>query len=166
MKHVAQRYAQHVNRRHGRNGTLWAGRFRSCLVDEDAYLLACQRYIELNPVRAGMVRHPRDYAWSSYRSNAEGKASALLIPHERYEALARTPSARRLAYRELFRAPLGAETLDAIRLATNGGFVLGAPAFQAAVARRLGRRVSRGRPGRPPKSATAAPATTRKRASS
>src|SRR4051812_23176241 len=68
MKHLGQRYVQHVNRAYGRSGTLWEGRFRSCLTQSEDYLLACQRYIELNPVRAGMVRHPRDYRWSSYHA--------------------------------------------------------------------------------------------------
>src|SRR5271165_6570053 len=66
MKHLGQRYAQHVNRTYRRSGTLWEGRFRSCLTQSEHYLLACQRYVELNPVRAGMVRDPGDYAWSSH----------------------------------------------------------------------------------------------------
>ncbi len=149
MKHLAQAYAQYVNRRYRRSGTLWEGRFRSCLIDSEGYLLACSRYIELNPVRAGMVRHPRDYPWSSYRCNAAGRADARIAPHECYLALAREPAARREAYRALCRAGLDEETLDEIRLATNGGFVLGNRRFQDEVARMLGRRVTRGKPGRP-----------------
>ena len=95
MKNVAQRYAQHVNRTDRQSGTLWEGRFRSCLVDSDAYLLACYRYVELNPVRANMVRHARDYRWSSYRANAEDKADPRVTPHERYLALGRGAAARR-----------------------------------------------------------------------
>src|SRR5688500_13119076 len=68
MKNVAQRYAQYVNRWHERTGALWEGRFKARVVTDDAYLLACHRYIELNPVRAGMVAHPSEYAWSSYRA--------------------------------------------------------------------------------------------------
>jgi putative transposase len=149
MKHLAQAYAQYVNRRYRRSGTLWEGRFRSCLTDSEGYLLACSRYIELNPVRAGMVRHPRDYPWSSYRCNAEGRADGRITPHECYLALAGDPAARRGAYRALCRAGLDAQTLDEIRLAANGGFVLGNRLFQDEVARRLGRRVTRGKPGRP-----------------
>ncbi|HQX06037.1 MAG TPA: transposase [Zoogloea sp.] len=81
MKSLGQRYFQYVNRTYQRSGTLWEGRYRSCPVDQDAYLLACQRYIELNPVRAGMVRHPADCPWSSYRANAEGEASPLIQVH-------------------------------------------------------------------------------------
>ena len=150
MKHLAQVYAQYVNRRYRRSGTLWEGRFRSCLVDSEAYLLACACYIELNPVRASMVRHPRDYPWSSYRANAEGRAEARLTPHPSYLALARSPANQREAYREFFRAGLADEMLEEIRLATNGGFALGNRRFQEEVAAMLGRRVTRGTPGRPP----------------
>jgi putative transposase len=82
MKNLGQRYVQYINRTYRRSGTLWEGRFRSCLVQSESYLLACYRYIELNPVRENMVRHPREYRWSSYRSNAEGKTDALIAPHE------------------------------------------------------------------------------------
>ena len=84
MKHLGQRYVQYVNRTYRRSGTLWEGRFRSCLVGEEEYLLGCQRYIELNPVRAGMVEHPGEYRWSSYRCNAQGSANALIRPHPLY----------------------------------------------------------------------------------
>jgi putative transposase len=151
MKHLAQCYAQHVNRTYRQSGTLWEGRFRSCLIDSEHYLLACYRYIELNPVRAKMVRHPRDYAWSSYRANAESKVDSRLKPHERYLALGRNGAARQRAYRALCRELLDAEALEEIRLATNGGFVLGDRRFQAEIARALGRRVTRGKPGRPRK---------------
>src|SRR5713101_6710255 len=125
MKHLGQRYVQYVNRSYRRSGTLWEGRFRSCLVQSEHYLLACARYIELNPVRAAMVSHPRQYPWSSYRINAEGKASNLIVPHDQYRALGRSDRARREAYRALFRARLEAAAVNEIRLATNGGFVLG-----------------------------------------
>ncbi|WP_366514978.1 transposase [Solimonas terrae] len=80
MKALGQRYVQYVNRQYRRSGTLWEGRFRSCLVQQDEYLLSCHRYIELNPVRAGMVSHPGDYPWSSYRANGQGEADALVSP--------------------------------------------------------------------------------------
>ena len=82
MKQLGQRYVQYINRAHQRSGTLWEGRFRSCLTQSEEYLLTCHRYIELNPVRAGMVGHPRAYPWSSYGCNAEGKSDALITPHE------------------------------------------------------------------------------------
>src|SRR5688572_15902363 len=103
-EHLGQRYVQYVNRSYRRSGTLWEGRFRSCLIDSEPYLLACQRYIELNPVRAVMMRHPRQYRWSSYRANAEGKSGDLVTPHDQYLRLGRSAEARREAYRELFHA--------------------------------------------------------------
>jgi len=149
MKHLAQRHVQHVNRTYRRSGTLWEGRFRSALVQSEHYLLACHRYIELNPVRAAMVSHPRQHRWSSYRVNAEGKASDLIAPHDLYRALGRSDEARQSAYRELFREHLPEAVVGEIRGATNGGFVLGTPRFQADMARMLGRRVVAGKPGRP-----------------
>jgi putative transposase len=154
MKHLGQRYVQYVNRTYRRSGTLWEGRFRSCLIDSEPYLLACQRYIELNPVRAAIVRHPRQYRWSSYRVNAEGKASDLVKPHEQYRRLGRSAGARREAYQELYHAALGEVAVDQIRQATNGGFVLGSARFAQQIARMLGRRVERGKPGRPPREKT------------
>jgi putative transposase len=151
MKHLGQRYVQYVNRAYRRSGTLWEGRFRSCLAQEEDYVLACYRYIELNPVRAQMVSHPRHYRWSSYRTNAEGKASEFLVPHAQYCALGRTEAACREAYRLLFRVELDPQTADEIRLATNGNFALGDERFRLQVEAALGCKVSRGKAGRPPK---------------
>ena len=89
MKRLGQRYVQYVNRTYRRSGTLWEGRFRSCLTHEEDYVLRCCRYIELNPVRANMVEHPAAYLWSSYRANAQGEPSTLLTPHPHYRALGR-----------------------------------------------------------------------------
>ena len=149
MKALGQRYVQYVNRTYRRSGTLWEGRFRSCLTQEDAYLLACQRYIELNPVRAGIVTHPAEYPWSSYRANAQGEASELLVQHSLYQALGRSPEVQQLAYRELFRYELDPGMVDAIRQATNGNFALGNSRFAEEIGRVLGRRVVPGISGRP-----------------
>ena len=151
LKHLGQRYVQYVNRSYRRSGTLWEGRFRSCLAREEDYVLACYRYIEMNPVRAEMVRHPRQYRWSSYRANAEGQVSSVVTPHEHYRALARSAEARRVTYRALFKADLEPEVLQEIRAATNGNYALGSRRFQAEVAVMVGRRVTRGKAGRPPK---------------
>ncbi len=149
MKHLGQRYVQYVNRVRKRTGTLWEGRFRSCLAQTENYVLACYRYIELNPVRAGMTRHPRDYPWSSYRANAEGIPNGLRAPHPEYVRLGESSETQRAAYRGLFTDQLDVRLADEIRAATNGGFALGNEHFQAQVSLRLGRRVSKGRPGRP-----------------
>lgn len=143
MKHLGQRYVQFINRTYRRSGTLWEGRFRSSLVQRDGYLLKCQRYIELNPVRAGMVRHPRDYAWSSHRVNAEHQPSTLIVPHQEYVGLGESPQQRASAYRRSFRFELDPADLREIRLAANGGFALGNARFKAEIAEMLGRRVER-----------------------
>ncbi len=114
LKVVGSRYAQYVNLRYGRTGTLWEGRHRSSLVQSEKYLLVCYRYIELNPVRAGMVSHPAEYKWSSYETNAWGKAS-WLAPHEEYIKLGAEYRERQRAYRELFRTSLDAEDLHKVR---------------------------------------------------
>ena len=151
MRLLAQHHSQHVNRTYQRRGTVWEGRFRSSLVDTDRYLLACHVYIEQNPLRAGMVHHARDYPWSSYRANAEGRGDRLLTPHPRYLELDGDPGERRAAYRHLHGAGIDEELLGEIRDATNGGFVLGNARFAAEIAAALGRRVTRGKPGRPRK---------------
>src|ERR1700694_2194333 len=87
MKHMGQLHSQYFNKRYKRTGSLWEGRFRSCLVQSDSYVLACYRYIELNPVRAGMVSSAAQYFWSSYATNAEGRTNGLLQPHPAYESL-------------------------------------------------------------------------------
>src|SRR6185312_8709029 len=94
MRDLGQRYVQYFNRRYGRSGTLWEGRFRSCLVDSARYVLGCYRYIESNPVRAGMVADASAYLWSSYAGNVGARRDALLTPHVEYEALAQGTSAR------------------------------------------------------------------------
>jgi putative transposase len=151
MKALGQRYVQYVNRTYRRSGTLWEGRYRSCLTQEETYLLACQRYIELNPVRAAMVAHPAEYRWSSYRANARGEADALLKPHPLYESLGSDAASRQAAYRELFRYELEPGLVDEIRRATNGNYALGNAGFAAQVTATLGRRAVPGQSGRPRK---------------
>jgi len=151
MKHLGQRYVQYVNKTNRRSGTLWEGRFRSSLVQETGYFLRCHRYIELNPVRANMVSHPRDYRWSSFAANAGLASSRLLTPHGEYLALGRNDDERGAAYRALFRSELDSAQLVAIRSAVNGGFALGNDRFKAQIAEILKRRVECGAPGRPRK---------------
>jgi putative transposase len=145
MKHLGQRYVQYVNRTEGRSGSLWEGRFRSSIVDTDAYLLRCHRYIECNPVRAGMVVDPADYPWSSYRANALGEPNALITPHARYVGLAETTVERRARYLRLFEGEMTNAELARIRDAANGGFALGSPRFIEEMGRLLGRRAGRSR---------------------
>jgi putative transposase len=153
MKLLGQRYVQHVNRLYRRSGTLWEGRFRSCIVQDEAYLLGCSRYIELNPVRARMVAQPAEYRWSSYRANAQGEADGLTEAHPSYTALGRQAQQRQAAYRDLFHNELEPGFVEGIRRATNGNFALGNQRFLAEVTAMLGRRAIPGASGRPRKRA-------------
>lgn len=121
LQYVAAVYSGHVNQRLGRTGTLWGPRFRSAPVATDEYSLACHRYIELNPVRAGLAANPGSYPWSSFHTNALGEASSLLIPHATYLALGTSMDARRAAYRRLFDETLPASVVNDIRLAIRRG---------------------------------------------
>jgi putative transposase len=150
MKGIGQLYSQYVNKRYGRCGHLWEGRFKSCLVQAEHYVLMCYRYIELNPVRACLVQRPDQYAWSSHVANAKGEAVSIVSAHQEYERLGRTPGERQAAYRDLF-GQLQVADLREVRNATNGGYVLGNAAFKATIGRALGRPVQKGAAGRPPR---------------
>jgi putative transposase len=125
MKKLGQCYVQYINRRLGRTGTLWEGRYYSCMVTSDVYVLGCYRYIEANPVRAGMVPAAPDYRWSSYGANAEGHPVEWLRPHPSYEALSDEADRRRGAYRSLCEAPPPERIVDEIRRATRRGVAAG-----------------------------------------
>ena len=109
---------------------MWEGRFKASLVDSDAYLFACMRYIELNPVRASMVNNPGEYRWSSYACNAIGKPDALVQPHPLYIELGKEHEQRQSAYRELFHMRLEADQIIDIRNALNQQLVLGCEGFK------------------------------------
>jgi putative transposase len=143
MKAIGERYVRHFNKAHGRTGTLWEGRFRSSIVDSQSYLFTCQRYIELNPVRAGLVSHPSQYAWSSYPANAEGIDSPIITPHPLFLSLAEQPEERRQAYRALFGSQLSPDELHDIREAVIGGFALGSPLHLWSVVSNTGQRAHR-----------------------
>lgn len=156
---LGRRYVQYVNRTYRRTGTLWDSRYKSSLVQADDYLLLCQRYIELNPVRAGMVDDPAHYRWSSYRANGLGQADPLLTAHPVYEALGRDQAGRCSAYRALFRPELDAAAIADIRLALNQGQPLGGSRFLDQIEWATGQRREvrpRGRP-RKREAGTAAP---------
>jgi len=149
MKRLAQRHAQRFNRRYDRTGTLWEGRYRSSIVESDTYLLACYRYIEMNPVRAMMVEHPVDYRWSSHRANAYGEEDRILVPHPTYVGLGASPQMWRDAYRRLFAVAASPAEIEAIRHAARTNSVLGRREFVAQVERMTGRRVTPQVKGRP-----------------
>lgn len=125
MKHLGQCYVQRINERLERSGTLWEGRYYSCLLNSDRYVLACYRYIELNPVRAGMVRVPEEYEWSSYVMRATGGVT-WLAPHVAYESLGDSPDERFATYRSQCHATdASAACMDDLRRATRLGCVAG-----------------------------------------
>jgi putative transposase len=139
MQMLGRYYVQYFNHCYNRTGTLWEGRYKATLIDSEAYLLTCLRYIELNPVRASMVGHPSDYPWSSYHWNAQGKPDPLVVPHGEYLRLAATPEERQTAYRALFRSRIGEKALTEIRQSTNKSWVLGSPHFKDRIAAQLNR---------------------------
>jgi putative transposase len=146
---LGRRYVQYINRTYRRTGTLWDSRYKSSLIQADTYLLTCQRYIELNPVRAAMVDDPAHYRWTSYRANALGKADDLLTPHGVYLGLDREPKRRQAAYRALFRAELDQEAIGELRLALNQNQPLGNARFLARIAKSAGERREAKPRGRP-----------------
>jgi putative transposase len=146
MRDLGRSYVLYFNRRHDRSGTLWEGRFRSCIAESSRYVMACYRYIELNPVRAGMVGDPGSYAWSSHAGNVGLRSDPMLEPHCEYLALADVASPQ-ATYHGLFTHSLDEGMMRAIREATNGGYPLASDAFIASRLAPLGLRAQRGKPG-------------------
>ena len=151
MQVLGRRYVRYFNYRQRRTGTLWEGRFKSCVVDAEDYLLVCQRYIELNPVRAGMVKHPAEYRWSSYHTNALAVESHLWTPHATWLRLGQTHQERSEAYRNLFAGHIEPDELNKVRDAVNKGLALGNDRFRDEIERLTGRRMRLLRRGPKPK---------------
>lgn len=153
LRRLGQCYVQGFNRRHRRTGPLWEGRFKSCLVDSDSYVLAVYRYIELNPVRAAMVDVPQCYRWSSVHGNLASIVDTVLTPHSCFVALGTGAADRADAYREWLMAGINVEELAAIRRHLAQERALGSERFQRMVERSLGRPVALRPRGRPVRSA-------------
>src|SRR5690554_592577 len=154
MQHVGRQYVQYANRTYGRSGTLWEGRHKGSVVDAEHYLLSCYRYIELNPVSAGMVERPEQYPWSSFRYNALGELNELVTPHPVYESLSPDRVVRHEAYRALFRTGVSEQARQEIADCLAASQVLGTGRFREQVESALGRKVGqikRGRPRQAPK---------------
>jgi putative transposase len=149
IQYVGRHYVQYINVVYGRSGTLWEGRHKGCILDSDNYLLNCMRYIELNPVRAGMVEKPMDYSWSSYASNATGKVDRVVTQHDIYLALANRLELRLAAYRELFGNVLNPELIHNIRATVQTGTPLGNDRFRDQVEMTLDCKTGLARRGRP-----------------
>lgn len=139
MQWMGRQYVGYINGRYRRTGTLWEGRYKSCLVDTERYLLTCYRYIELNPVRAAMVADPADYAWSSYHANAQALPDKLVVPHAEYLRLGADASERCSAYRQLFKEVLGDARLAEIRAYVQQQRALGTIRFQREIEAMIGR---------------------------
>lgn len=150
MQSLGRRYVMYFNRRYQRTGTLWEGRFRSCLVQEETYLMHLYHYIELNPLRAGMVQDPAEYSWSGYQCNGLGRTSDLVTPHPLYLALGKAPIERQQNYRSLLRNIMTEKQIIKIRDASNKGQALGNDNFIADVEALTGKRLSAAKMGRPP----------------
>ncbi|MDH3380271.1 MAG: transposase, partial [Gammaproteobacteria bacterium] len=151
FQHLGRHYVGYINCRQGRTGTLWEGRYKASVIDSESYLLSCYRYIELNPVRAEMVAHPRDYPWSSYRANAEGEGEHVIVPHPLYLGLGATDASRMRAYRDLFRDALDPDVEATIRDAISHNHHLGGEDFRVKLEQLAGRPVSASSRGRPAK---------------
>ena len=154
MQYVGRCYVPYINHTYGTSGSLWEGRFKASLVHDEQYLLTCMRYIELNPVRAALVKSPAHYRWSSYRANAQGKVNNIITPHPRYAKLANTRSGRIEAYKALFKAHLDDEQLIEIRDALQTGTPLGNELFREKIEKKLKSKVGQARRGRPKRALT------------
>jgi putative transposase len=151
MQAIGRRYVRDHNRRHGRFGTLWQGRFRSCIVDPEGHLLLSMRYVETLPVRVGMVATPEDYPWSSYRHHAGFGVDPLITDHTVFWALGNTPFERQAVYRRLAAEQIPAPDVERLGDAGRRGRAIGSPAFLQSLGTRLGIDVSARKRGRPRK---------------
>jgi putative transposase len=150
MQAVGRRYVRYFNQRQARTGTLWEGRYRSTLIQAERYFMACMVYIDLNPVRAGLVADPADYRWSSHAHYTGKQTDRIVTPHPLYWELGNTPFARDAAYSELVRTGISSAQQRALTDSTLSGWALGEPDYVADLQRRTERRVAKGRAGRPP----------------
>lgn len=150
MQALGRSYVRYFNQRHGRNGTLWEGRYRCTVLQAETYLLACMAYLDLSPVRAGLASAPEGYRWSSHAHYLGQRNDRWLTPHPLVWGLGNTPFAREAAYADMVRRGLPDALWHTLTDAALKGWALGDPAFLAALGVQTGRRLTRGKPGRPP----------------
>ncbi|MBB3214634.1 putative transposase [Herbaspirillum sp. Sphag1AN] len=151
MQWLGRYYVPYFNQKYDRAGTLWQGRYKATVVDAETYLLLCSRYIELNPVRSGLVAAPTDYQWSSYVHHIGARQDPLITDHQVYWDLGNTPFDREIAYKKLVEQPLSANEMTAITQATLKGWALGGAQFMQMLEKQANRRVSPAKRGRPAK---------------
>ena len=149
MQAVGRSYVRYFNDAQGRTGTLWEGRYKSTLIQTDRYLLACMAYIDLNPVRAGLVAQAGDYVWSSQGHYIGRKTDKLITPHPLYWELGNTPFAREAAYADLVRAGVSDQQRADLTQSVLSGWALGEGDFVADLQKKTARRVAKGAAGRP-----------------
>jgi putative transposase len=155
MQAVGRRYVRYFNQRQARSGTLWEGRYRSTLIHAERYLLPCMVYMDLNPVRAGLVADAAEYRWSSYAHYVGARHDRLVSPHPLYWGLGNTPFSREAAYAELVRSGVSALDQQALTDSALRGWALGPPDYLAELQKRTSRRLTKGSAGRPPAPARA-----------
>jgi len=144
MLSIGRRYVRYINVSYRRAGALWEGRYKSSLIDSDRYLLACYRYIELNPVSTGILDNPAEYQWTSYKSNVRLETSKFIKPHLLYMALGKTVGKRSATYHSMFQACIDENILSNVRDSTNQNIVMGSARFTKEVQSMLKRRVTKG----------------------
>ena len=149
IQSIGRQYVRYFNQQNHRTGTLWEGRYKSCLVQPERYLLEVSRYIELNPVRMELAGKPNEYEWSSYQINAFGKPSALCRPHAEYLKLGESKEERIEKYRVMSERSPDDYLLKVIRDSTNKGLAIGDESFKTEVENMTGRRLRSLRSGRP-----------------
>lgn len=149
MQQVAAGYSRRINDLHQRTGTLWEGRFLSSAIDSEFYCLACYRYIELNPVRAGIVRLPGDYRWSSFGENVGLRSLSIVHPHPCYQALGESVESRHKKYAKLVHERVSGDTLAEIRRGTRKGLPVGGSRFKHQIESEIGKALNPRRVGRP-----------------
>ena len=149
MQSVGRSYVRYFNKRHNRSGTLWEGRYKSSLIDSEAYLLTCMAYIDLNPVRAGVAESAGDFSWSSYKHLAGQNIDKLVTPHALYWGLGNTPFAREAAYAEFVAGGLSAATQKALTESALKGRVVGRPDFLTSLEKSTQRQILPQKSGRP-----------------
>ncbi|RJG07268.1 transposase [Noviherbaspirillum cavernae] len=149
MQWVGRQYVPYFNNKYGRAGTLWQGRYKATVIDAEKYFMTCSRYIELNPVRAGIVGSAAEYPWSSYVHHAGGKPDPLITDHAMYWALGNTPFDREANYRNLAEQALTLQEVEALSEATLKGWAFGSEKFKGRLEKTVNRRVSPAKRGRP-----------------
>jgi putative transposase len=151
MQFVGRHYVPYVNKKYGFSGSWWEGRFKSSLIDSERYLFACMQYIELNPIRAGIVSSPEAYLYSSYNANALAQPNLLVTPHSEFVKLSENPLVRSQYYAELFQQAIAEDLLMDLRKGVSSGTPIGSELFKEQIESTLGRKVGQLHRGRPRK---------------